>query len=162
MRDYFICIIIACLFFSGKNPTTITYHSNLPLIILDTISCETENDINLLARLGFAESGVESELSKLATMSVVINRSDHKNISIGETIFAKGQFDCLNHKNWVIEYDNLKYEELAYRVICGEYESNYYWYANPDISTDTTFIKWLTKGKGNYIDNQYFKEYEHL
>ena len=40
------------------------------------------------------------------------------------------------------------------------HESNYYWYANPDISTDTTFIKWLTKGKGNYIDNQYFKEYE--
>lgn len=159
--DFIFLIVIVFTNLSLKYPERVTYIHNLnDIAVVDEISCNTENNINLLARLTFAESGILSDSAKLTTASVVINRvmsEDFPN-SIGEVIYQKGQFDAIKHKNWVIKYDNLKYEELAYQVICNEFESNYLWYANPDISTDKKFIEWLFTGKGRYIDQHYYKE----
>lgn len=157
-NDYFICIIIFVLLFSGRNPATIKYHSNLPLVEISQISCDTENSVNWLARLIFAESGIENDCSKYATASVVVNRARFKSFSIAEAIFEKGKFDAVNKNNWKCSFPNQYYEKIALDVICGNYESNYYWYANPSISTDTTFIKWLFKGKGKYLGKHYYKE----
>lgn len=132
---------------------TYTYTSDELTVCADKIP-----NLFLLAKLAFAESGILSEESIKATISTILTRVEHPKFpnTIKDVVYQRGQFDAINHKNWSIPFDTTKYLKLAKEVYLDDNREKWLYFFNPDISTDTEFVRWGLSRKGRDIDQHYY------
>lgn len=137
----------------------------LPVITLEEVIVTSKRlvpdtlkeDWLLLARLIQAEAGGEPEEGKLAVASTVINISKYKNWTIRRTIYDKGRFDGIHSRRFLSPPDE-SCKEVARQVILGynTLPASVMYFHNPKISTDTAWVKFISKYPYKKIGNHLF------
>lgn len=144
---------------SNKHKFTITYVASTIEVVVE-IDEPNDKDILLLAKLINSEARDEPFIGKLAVGQVVINRMQSDKfryaVDLKSTIYRKGQFDGVNTKSFT-EYPNEESVRAARLVLIGRkvIPKNCYFYANPKYSTDTKWIKYLTRVCNTIVINNH-------
>lgn len=117
----------------------------------------SQQDIDLMAKLIYAESRGEPYDGKVAVASVVLNRvlSPSFPDTIEEVIFQKNAFSCVNNRNIIASPDEICYKAV-YDAISGKDPTNeaLYFY-NPSIAT-CSWMKQTEKKDIKSIGNHVF------
>lgn len=117
----------------------------------------TQNDIELLAKLVYAESRGEPFEGKIAVASVVLNRVLNPKFpdSINAVIFQSNAFSCVQNGN-IVAYPDQSCYNAVYEAIKGKDPSNQaLFYYNPEIAT-CSWMKQTEKHDSTYIGNHIF------
>jgi N-acetylmuramoyl-L-alanine amidase len=165
MRNlWYILLILVSL--SNRNSSVKElddYYSNLTLNggqlpeVVVSYTKPSEEDIYLLARLIFCESGYEPLLGKLMVGQVVLNRIKMFNQSLREVIYAKGQFDGVYSKNFY-KVPNEESLEASRKVLYGVkiLPEDVIYFANIPASTDKAWLREIRNRKYIRILNHTF------
>ena len=155
MKNVLISIVIAIYAIAPthKDQTVddsiYTCHSN----VIATVSAERLDSkvINDIARIVVAE-GTNTTDDYEAIAHVVIVRSKAKGLSIFTTIRADGQFDGYGTKHWRNAPEHPYYKQARQAAIAAidgdtyeKYPYNLYFFHNPDISTDSKWVKYISR-----------------
>lgn len=126
----------------------------LPVVTLDEVVVTAKKEIPsslkedwlLLARLIQAEAGGEPFEGKRAVADVVINISRYKHWTISRTIYDKGRFDGIRSKRFLSPPDDSS-KEAARLAILGDnlLPASVMYFHNPKISTDTAWVKYISR-----------------
>lgn len=156
---FMFLILVSCIY-TLKAPTP-----DLALVVEVTAKHKnyTDKELNILARLVYAESGGEPYSGKLAVANVVINRMQHKGFTLREVVYQKGQFDGIRTKRFKAVY---KGEEIAFQeslkaaetILEGKRVIPYtvQYFHNPDTSTDTKWTRYIERCKYKQIGRHLF------
>jgi cell wall hydrolase len=119
--------------------------------------CVTENDIDLMAQVVYAESRGEPYEGKVAVASVILNRLKNANfpMSIDKVIKQNGAFSCVNKGSISIEPDEESYFAVydALKGLDPTCKSLYFY--NPEIAT-CNWMKNIEKSNKKVIGNHIF------
>lgn len=102
----------------------------------------TQSDIDLLAKLVYAESRGEPFDGKIAVASVVLNRVLDESFpnTINEVIFQKNAFSCVHNGN-IIAYPDQSCFQAVYEALQGADPTNEaLFFYNPTISTSSWML----------------------
>lgn len=117
----------------------------------------TQDDINLMAKLIYAESRGEPFDGKIAVASVVLNRvlSPQFPNSIKDVIFQPNAFSCVRNGN-IVAYPDQDCYNAVYEAIKGKDPTNEaLFYYNPEIAT-CSWMKQTEKYDSTSIGNHVF------
>jgi len=133
---------------------------NLSEVIVSYQQPELE-DIALLARLIYCESGYEPFLGKLAVGQVVLNRMKMFNQTMSQVVYEKGQFDGVRTKYFYRQPNEESYEaarKLLYdtRIL----PEDVVYFANPIASTDKGWLRKIRDHRYLAIANHTFYTYD--
>ncbi len=143
------------------------YYSNLTMIGGDlsevTVSYQRPDvqDIALLARLIYCESGYEPMLGKLAVGQVVLNRMKMFNQTMSQVVYAKGQFDGVRTK-YFYRQPNEESIQAAKKLLYGTriFPENVVYFANIAASTDRGWLRKIRDHRYLTISNHTFYTYD--
>ena len=143
------------------------FYSNLTMIGGDlsevTISYQQPDvqDIALLARLIYCESGYEPMLGKLAVGQVVLNRMKMFNQTMSQVVYAKGQFDGVRTK-YFYRQPNEESWLVARKLLYGTriFPEDVVYFANIAASTDRGWLRKIRNHRYIAIANHTFYTYD--
>ena len=133
----------------------ITYITWLPEITITELSCETENNLNLLCGLVTAEADGEPQEGKELVVDVVLNRVKSKYYpnSIDSVIIQHRQFAKFHSKRFFSREETLK---LVRKRYFNDVRTNFIGFLNPISSTHLKHVKWALKRPGRYVKRHWF------
>lgn len=150
-----LAIFVVLLGFLSGSPASI----QLELV---THKCEDfqpvfNKDVIYLARLIASEAGGESFLGQLAVANVVVNIMERDRVSMYKAIQKPGRFDGLNTRLFQT-HPTKSCLLAAYEVLNGHrvLPNDIYYYANPAIATDSSWMKYLKGHEYQIIQNHVF------
>lgn len=117
----------------------------------------TQSDINLLAKLVYAESRGEPFEGKVAVASVVLNRvidSSFPN-TVSEVIFQKNAFSCVVNGSIKAHPDSSCYDAVKEAIRGKDPTNEALFFYNPKISTSSWMIN-IQKNNIKHIGNHIF------
>lgn len=122
-----------------------------------SIYADHQRRVEILARLVYSESGNQSLTGKKAVANVVLNRMEYFDLSLEQVIFKRNQFNGVGTKWFRAKYDKDSYE-AALSVLSGEriLQPDILYFANEKLSTNKTWLKFLSKYKAFELDNHTF------
>lgn len=126
--------------FTTNSPKVFTHCAEEPPIVV-TVDWE----VLLLARLIESEAAGEPMQGKLAVGNVVINRMARRSKTLEQVIYRPGQFDGI-HTRHFHRHPSEDSIEAAFRVLRLGHRvirSDVYYYYNPRIATDTSWVRRL-------------------
>lgn len=128
---------------------------NIDAFPVSTVSYNYDiNEVLILAALINSEAKWEPMLGKIAVGNVVVNRARRRKKSLKYIILEKGQFDGVRTKWFKPEPESIAAAKVALRhqVIPREVE----FFHNPRTSTDTKWVRYISKKSYKQIGNHLF------
>ena len=130
------------------NSTYECYSNVVPVVYAKRLDPNVVKDIACIV----VAEGTNTTDDYAAIAHVVIVRSRAKGLSIFTTIRADGQFDGYGTKHWKNAPEHPYYEqarEAAISALDGDtyniYPYNLYFFHNPDVSTDTKWVRYISR-----------------
>lgn len=156
----FVVMLVAIGLLSYENKESVStddsdlYHYFADTIVVKPERCFSTEDFTYMCKLLNAACQNESFIGQLAVGQIVINRQKHYRsrgleMSIKGVIFRPGQFDEIRsryfHKSLKEIPDTVKRAALLALLGRKVIPDEYIFYLNPDLSTDTKWVKALEK-----------------
>lgn len=157
MIKYPLIIFLWFLFIGIREPIPITYFSTNPVVTVKALSLKSFDEITHLTKLINSEALYEPDEGQKEVLGVVLARVASKKFpnTIKEVIYQKGQFDGIRSKYFKVDK---KLFNKVRQWYLEKYTSKYIFFYNPCTSTDSKFIKWVSRNYPNtyFIQNHIF------
>ncbi|KPU45894.1 spore cortex-lytic enzyme precursor [Oxobacter pfennigii] len=117
----------------------------------------TDDEVELIAKVVYAESKGEPFIGKIAVASVIINRLSHPEFpkTIKDVIYEKNAFSCLDERYMDINPDAESYMAVDEALRGNDPTDDAIFYYNPKSAT-STWMKNATKNKPTTIGRHVF------